>query len=932
VSDIAQHVKNTLKCFCPDEKLSVLQVMQSVCRYLEDNTVEIDEWLIVMGRTKWIWNGESFSDYTQVVLRKDCLDMRPYRYTLPEELQRFVGLWLRCKLRETSDLTEVLEAIREAQNTQDAKVEGGNNDVQLAVAILNHLSKQSLDAHQLEKLLVPIQTSDGKLAMKYTKECVYCDKEWYESCSFDVADVDDGVFVVHELLPVKTAELLNIPSLVSRSLGAQELDIAFGQTEPLTRRLKNILADYTDGLSILKELIQNADDAEASEIKFLYDERSNGDHKNILLDRGMETLQGRTLWTYNDAVFTDDDLANITKLSGATKQANGNKVGQFGLGFNSVYNLTDVPSFISRNFIVFFDPHTTYLGKALPDRNKPGIKLNIETHRSKIQRLTDQFHPYKDVFDCDLSVDSRMTSYKGTLFRFPLRTPEQACKSEISNLCYSDREVKLLLELLHKAAHHLLIYTQHLKKISVFHLSAGSSSPKDMTEWFSAERSVLNILRNIVSPCSSGTRAKGCDVLRSCHSLVSAYKERRKSSHNHSDSSNKPNLEMSCLIRVSVRLGDVSAELDRDDTKTTQNKDSFWLVTSCMAEGEAFDMSLTVGGLVPVGGVAVELNRVGSDEFRVAEVNASSESYGMVYCFMPLPIKYPLPVHINGYFAVHSSRTQLYGRGAMDKDSDKARWNVALMRDAVCRSYCSMLGDLTELCPNETSYAAWPTITSIKEASPLVAELIQAVYGRICSPCGPRVFRADSGWVQFDSCLMLCSRFRQDEIAELVMRVLKQIAVPDTVVVDPPITIVDTMLQTGARGTVQRKLLDENDFICKWFLPNIAKVDSLCRDLVVIHCLKNEKLQHYLRDHKCIPVSRDGTVLAYISELIHPESELAPLFDAVEERFPIWHADVTGRADDLHAINDSLVSLGMKNDRLCWEELVNRCYVVEGRS
>jgi hypothetical protein len=70
---------------------------------------------------------------------------------------------------------------------------------------------------------------------------------------------------------------LNIPSLVSRSLGAQELDIAFGQTEPLTRRLKNILADYTDGLSVLKELIQNADDAEASEIKFLYDERSNGD-------------------------------------------------------------------------------------------------------------------------------------------------------------------------------------------------------------------------------------------------------------------------------------------------------------------------------------------------------------------------------------------------------------------------------------------------------------------------------------------------------------------------------------------------------------------------------------------------------------------------------------------------------------------------------
>jgi sacsin len=921
VNDVAQHLKNTLKCFCPDEKLPVLQVMLLVCRYLEDNPAEIDEWLTIMGRTKWIWNGESFSDNTQIVLGKDCLDMRPYRYTLPQELQRFGQLWARCKFRETSDLTEVLEAIHEAQNTQDTEVGKGNNDVQLAVAILNHLSKQPLDASQLEKLLVPIKTSDGSLAMKYTRECVYCDKEWYERCSYDVADRDDGVAVVHELLPVKTAEFLNIPSLVSRSLGAQELDIAYGQTEPLTRRLKNILADYTDGLSVLKELIQNADDAEAFEIKFLYDERSNDDRTKIILDQGMKTLQGPTLWTYNDAAFTDDDFTNITKLSGATKQANGNKIGRFGLGFNSVYNLTDVPSFISRNFIVFFDPHTTYLGKALPDRNKPGIKLNIETHMRKVQSLTDQFYPYKDVFDCDLSVDSRMTSYKGTLFRFPLRTPEQAAKSEISGLSYSDREVRELLEVLHRAAHHLLIYTQHLKKICVFHLSAGSSSPKEMTEWFSAERSVLNILRDITSPPSS----KGSGFLSSCNSLVRSYNERRKSLHKQNKSSNKPNLEISCLISVSVKSGDVFVEHDRHEVKSVPNEQSIWLVTCCMAEGEAFDMSLSDSGLVPIGGVAIKLDMVGSDLYRVAEVDATADSYGMVYCFMPLPIKYPLPVHINGYFAVHSSRTQLYGRGAMDKDSDRARWNIALMRDAVCKSYCTMLEDLTKLCRNKSSYAAWPTITSIKEANSLVAELIQALYGRICSPCGPRIVWADDGWVHFDSCLLLCPRFRQDKVAELVMRVLKQIVTRGIVIVDPPVAVIDTMLQTGAKETMQSKLLDENDFICEWFLPNIAKVDTLCRDRVVVHCLTNEKLQHHLHDCKCIPVSRDGTVMKCIPELIHPESELASLFNAVEERFPLWHVDIAYN----RTVNEKLVSLGMKIDKLPWEELVNRCYIVE---
>ena len=72
-----------------------------------------------------------------------------------------------------------------------------------------------------------------------------------------------------------------IPSLVNRTLQVEDIgpdqelgpDLAYGQSEPLTRRLQNILRDYSDGLAILKELIQNADDAGVTEIRFLYDER-----------------------------------------------------------------------------------------------------------------------------------------------------------------------------------------------------------------------------------------------------------------------------------------------------------------------------------------------------------------------------------------------------------------------------------------------------------------------------------------------------------------------------------------------------------------------------------------------------------------------------------------------------------------------------------
>jgi HSP90 family molecular chaperone len=50
---------------------------------------------------------------------------------------------------------------------------------------------------------------------------------------------------------------------------------------------------------------------------------------------------------YNNKKFTSEDLVNITKVSGATKEADTTKIGKFGLGFCSVYNLTEVPSFVT---------------------------------------------------------------------------------------------------------------------------------------------------------------------------------------------------------------------------------------------------------------------------------------------------------------------------------------------------------------------------------------------------------------------------------------------------------------------------------------------------------------------------------------------------------------------------------------------------------
>lgn len=63
-----------------------------------------------------------------------------------------------------------------------------------------------------------------------------------------------------------------------------------GQYEPITTRIRNILNEYKDGVGILKELIQNADDAGATTVKFLIDQRHGP--TTSLFSPGMAECQG----------------------------------------------------------------------------------------------------------------------------------------------------------------------------------------------------------------------------------------------------------------------------------------------------------------------------------------------------------------------------------------------------------------------------------------------------------------------------------------------------------------------------------------------------------------------------------------------------------------------------------------------------------------
>jgi sacsin len=149
----------------------------------------------------------------------------------------------------------------------------------------------------------------------------------------------------------------------------------FGQKVDLTASIRNILRNYPEGTAVLKELVQNADDATASHISFCLDCRHHP--SSVLADPALAAFQGPSLLIHNNAIFTEEDFKSIQRIGDSLKRTaeNKGKIGRFGIGFNAVYHWTDLPSFISAKYLVLLDPQARFLPNVNP--SNPGIYYTI---------------------------------------------------------------------------------------------------------------------------------------------------------------------------------------------------------------------------------------------------------------------------------------------------------------------------------------------------------------------------------------------------------------------------------------------------------------------------------------------------------------------------------------------------------------------------
>ena len=616
-----------------------------------------------------------------------------------------------------------------------------------------------------------------------------------------------------------------------------------------------------------------------------------------LIDDGMKAAHGPALWTYNNAVFSDDDLKNIVKLSGATKDNQTSKIGRFGLGFNAVYNITDVPSFISRQFIAIFDPHTTHLGRAIMDKTKPGIKLDLQKNSKKIKKLSNQFKPFQGVFGCDTTTRNQ---YNGTLFRFPLRTREQSRVSDISDKHYSHEEFIRLLTLLAQSAESVLLFTQNILKVTVYHLDRNAKDGSEAKPLFTIKRRLIETFREI-SP-----KPVLSEVAARCHENEQRLLH-QTNILNATSTFRCDSIQSSILMEVQVES--TRAAIDLSIVQTTGKRDHQWAISSSSGTDVALDQaSKDPSRLVAVGGVAIPVQMQGT----TLHIQPASE--GTTYCFLPLPITTPgLPVNINGYFAVHSSRRFLHESTTDDIDDRRGLWNEALAADPICKAYLNLLQDMTtKISPSEFSLLKMLPNMKLNQADPVPRKLTQQLLQSIIrTPV--KLFSNGKKYAFFSQILYLEPEFKASAIGNLAHKVFCQLS--QAVIVDMPKQLIDIFQDeiVGCRKEVQDKMYDKRRFYAEIFLPAIQFVDSSERNDLICDALRDGSLDDILKEKACIPVTPSGE-LKKASELIHPESKAAKLYVEEESRFPMLF-----EADLLRALE----RLGMRSE-IPWEEVQER--------
>ncbi|OWF40809.1 Sacsin [Mizuhopecten yessoensis] len=484
----------------------------------------------------------------------------------------------------------------------------------------------------------------------------------------------------------------------------------------LLEQLKTILDNYQDA-QIIRELIQNADDANATEMQIIYvndtEETTSGQYKQC--GCYSEYFKVPALCVYNNAMFDKDDWKYIKTIYRSGKREDALKIGRFGLGFKSVFHMTDNPVIISGDKLLIIDPFRT--------KNKLGNDCHTLKFK-KLQKTVQKKRHYKQAVvametlygHCGFTKESLKDGYHGTLFWFPLRRSA----SKLSTKVFDHRDVKELIAMFKKEAPCLPLFLKNITQVS-FHNKDEISSSFSVT-------------------CSVSEQEEKA----SFHIKLAACKGR------------SPDDDIKAIFPVNVTVK------DGKEVKTQR-----WFVCNYVKglnslSGELRTLIENKLSYSPFVGIAVPIDNTSDAKF-----------HGHVFCFLPLPStgeNYTgLPVHINGFFALSQDRHHVKWPtdDQTEREDEAQRWNRFLCEEVIVDAYTDTLDYMKKLTVRQNCMESDNLVYNILPSRPNVRPnwntIVDPLYSSLKSKDVFYTKNNGGKWVQSKDAIFSILKWNEDK-------------------------------------------------------------------------------------------------------------------------------------------------------------------------
>ena len=605
-----------------------------------------------------VWTGKEFVDVSVIAFEWDLEG--PYLYQLPPVLSSYKYFLEALKIKQHFFLEDIDKALQKMK--QDFGNKPIDDNCKQTLAKIVHLLLE-IDLTNLQKcsLLLP----DEDYILRDLDSLTFHDTPWARKDS-------EYKYSIDSIVPEDLRKLLGIKATSSRILKTFTLteQCWLSLKERLIERIKGLLISHPFGITVFKELLQNADNAKATKMYFILDKRTHGSQS--IISQNWEKLQGPALLVWNDSVFSEKDFESIQKFGLGGKHSGSETIGQFGIGFNVVYHLTDCPSFITgEDTLCVLDPHCKYAPGA--SEFSPGRRYD---------NLSSGFWEcFSDMASAFLQhgLDNCPPELNGgSLFRFPLRhTREHMRRSKLVQRNSYGEPVDDPVSSAYM--HSILSQWASVMKEALLFLSFVSEIQFMVIEENCREISIISKCVSKVDESAQRTYSR-----ETLYKAVSDFKNKK---------GNK-----SVVVMYPLTVYDVHFTSAGKETTTEEN----WLIQQGVGDIDNEQQTWNFIDIIkPNHGIAVPVPTQGLK-------NTDSEGFsGKVFNLLPLPISLKLPVHLNGNFILDSSHRCLWTSGD-DADLDsKSTWNAQLM-EALASSYVNLLEHAQSIYVSSKSYSTPP--------------------------------------------------------------------------------------------------------------------------------------------------------------------------------------------------------------------------------